>query len=93
MTTENLIPLGAGEGESEPFTLAPGEHKYLSYFGSDNGRIYIEKQASDDSWGNQVKDGVLSEGNGQIDLCFPGTFKLVRDETGGACGADAEVEA
>lgn len=87
MATTNAVPLGKTSHTATTFDLGEGEYRTLSYFGSDNGVIYVEKQATDESW-NQVKGGALTAANTPFDLRADGHFRFNRPEQDEDCGAD-----
>ena len=87
MATTNAVPLGKTAHVATEFDIEPGEYRTLSYFGDEQGVIYVEKQNSDNSW-NNVKGGALSSGNTPFDLRADGHFRFNRPESEYESAAD-----
>lgn len=87
MATTNAVPMGKTLHVATEFDIAKGEYRTLSYFGGENGVIYVEKRNSDLSW-NNVKGGALSSGNTPFDLRADGKFRFNRPPQAEECAAD-----
>lgn len=87
MASEILIPPGVGYAESSSFTLASGDIVTVIMYGAgaDRAQVLLQMEGPDGEW--YGVDGLSQPDKPCGVLYGPGTWRVVRPETSGHCGA------